>query len=124
MRYDVIPAASDIAGGCVGATGPEQAGLDVVVRGREVGEYSLANTASAIKYSLHPSHCATGKCLRITMVRSLTLKGRSVVVACRMPPQIRHFMIRLDDFVAVYRPEDFIPRDVAPGQPHVHVVVQ
>lgn len=31
---------------------------------------TLANTASAIRYSLHPSHCSTGNCFRMTIVQS------------------------------------------------------
>src|SRR5881394_3597258 len=53
---------------------------------------TFANTESSIEYSLQGWHCTIGRLLRMTIVRSVTLKGKSVLVANDVLPQIRHFM--------------------------------
>jgi len=56
---------------------------------------TLEKMESSIEYSLHRSHCETGSCFRITIVRSVTLKGRSVIVGSNLLPQTRHIISRI-----------------------------
>src|SRR2546421_12841020 len=53
---------------------------------------TFANTVSSIRYSLQRWHCATGRFLRMTIVRSVTLNGKSVVVLASVLPQTLHFI--------------------------------
>src|SRR3990172_6455005 len=87
---------------------------------------TLANTESSIKYSLQLRHCATGSCLRITIVLSETLKGRSVVVGDSVPPHVRHFMGLFSeslDLAPIHPHLDDRPsRDMPSREPHIDVM--
>src|SRR3989339_615045 len=49
-------------------------------------------TKSSNRYSWQLSHCSTGKPFKITMLVSLTLKGKSVIKGLNFEPHRVHFM--------------------------------